>query len=444
MDALAFLAETDFDALPPAVRAQAELCLLDLIGVAAGGTGTRLSRLIRDHAASQFGGPHAMMFDGRSASAAGVALAGGMTIDSLDGHDGYNPAKGHVGCGLVPALLALAAETGLYNGKAFLAAVAQGYELGSRLAVALHASVPDYHTSGAWVAVAAAGAGGQLIGLAPERLAHAMGIAEYHGPRSQMMRCIDHPTMLKDGSGWGAMAGVSAVLLARDGFTGAPALTVDAPKTVWGDLGDRWLILEQYFKPFPICRWAQAPVEAALALRRAHGLTGADIAAIRVETFHESTRLAVREPQSTEEAQYSTSFPTAVALARGSLGAADLDGPALRDPEILRLSRAMVMAEHEHANARFPDFRTARVSLTLQDGRVLESGWTEPRWDARHPPAEADLRAKYHEFADPALGPERASLIESALHDLPGRGLRPLAALMAQPIRPDTTWLSAS
>ena len=54
-----------------------------------------------------------------------------------------------------------------------------------------------------------------------------MGIAEYHGPRSQMMRCIDYPTMLKDGSGFGAMAGVSAAFLAKDGFTGAPALTIE-------------------------------------------------------------------------------------------------------------------------------------------------------------------------------------------------------------------------
>jgi 2-methylcitrate dehydratase PrpD len=38
----------------------------------------------------------------------------------------------------------------------------------------------------------------------------AIGIAEYHGPRSKMMRVIDAPTMVKDGSGWGAMAGVSA------------------------------------------------------------------------------------------------------------------------------------------------------------------------------------------------------------------------------------------
>ena len=55
------------------------------------------------------------------------------------------------------------------------------------------------------------------------QLRHALGIAEFHAPRSQMMRCIDYPTMLKDGSGWGAMAGVSAAYLAADGFTGAPA-----------------------------------------------------------------------------------------------------------------------------------------------------------------------------------------------------------------------------
>ena len=43
-----------------------------------------------------------------------------------------------------------------------------------------------------------------------------------------MMRCIDHPTMVKDGSGWGAFAGVSAAYLAADGFTGAPAITIEA------------------------------------------------------------------------------------------------------------------------------------------------------------------------------------------------------------------------
>jgi len=61
-----------------------------------------------------------------------------------------------------------------------------------------------------------------------------------------MMRCIDHPTMVKDGSGWGAFAGVSAAYLAADGFTGAPAITIEAGGAAepWSDLGRRWRILE--------------------------------------------------------------------------------------------------------------------------------------------------------------------------------------------------------
>ena len=439
MDALKYIHSLQFPDLPGDVRLRAELCLLDLIGVAIAGSGTRLSRIIRDHAASQFGGPHAMLFDGRNASAAGLALAGGMTIDALDGHDGFNPAKGHIGCGLFPAALALSLETSVTDGAEFLTTIAIGYELGSRLALALHATAPDYHTSGAWVAVAAAATGARLLKLDTAQTAHALGIAEYHGPRSQMMRCIDAPTMVKDGSGWGAMAGVSAALLAQDGFTGAPALTITDPPEIWSDLGTRWLISEQYFKPYPVCRWAQAPVEAALTLRRQHNLSGADIVAIRVETFHESTRLATAEPKTTEEAQYSTSFPTAVALARGSLTAADIGDDALQDPEILRLSRAMTMTEDDHANARFPNYRTARVSLTLKDGTELQSDWHEPRWDAQHPPSEAELRTKYHDFADAALGRDRADAIENALQSLPKNGLAPLTALIAQPISPATT-----
>jgi 2-methylcitrate dehydratase PrpD len=85
------------------------------------------------------------------------------------------------------------------TGKEFLLCLTLGYELACRTALAQHASVPDYHTSGAWVAVAVAGMAARLMRLDPAQTAHAMGIAEYHGPRSQMMRCIDHPTMLKDG-----------------------------------------------------------------------------------------------------------------------------------------------------------------------------------------------------------------------------------------------------
>jgi 2-methylcitrate dehydratase PrpD len=84
---------------------------------------------------------------------------------------------------------------------------------------------------------------GLLAGLTPEETRHAVGIAEFYGPRSQMMRLIDHPSMLKDSAGWGATAGASAVHLARAGFSGAPALIVEQTPDHRADLangGSRW------------------------------------------------------------------------------------------------------------------------------------------------------------------------------------------------------------
>ncbi|MDG2230059.1 MAG: MmgE/PrpD family protein [Paracoccaceae bacterium] len=429
MTPLKFIHTFDMHSAPPDLRARIKLNLLDLIGIAAAGRQTRLAQIINDHAAENFGGILPMLFDGRKASAQGAALAAGMTIDSLDGHDGFNPAKGHIGCPMMPAALMLGHEANI-SGQDFLNSLIMGYEFGARAAMAQHGTVPDYHTSGSWGATAAAAAGARLANLTPDQTGHALGIAEYHGPRSQMMRCIDHPTMLKDGAGWGAMSGVAAVKLALSGFTGAPALTIEQAPDHWQDLGEHWYLREQYFKPYPVCRWAQPPIEAALKLRQAHHIQPAQIDKIEIITFHQSVRLATSTPRTTEEAQYSTSFPVAVALARGTVTPADIADDNLTDPEILRLSRAMQLREDDTANAAFPARRIARVAITLLDGRHYESDWNEARWDASAPPSENELREKYRALADPVLGPRRAGDIESAIDTLEKTALNALSQLI--------------
>jgi 2-methylcitrate dehydratase PrpD len=424
--------------LPDPVVARARDWLVDLLGVAAAGVRTPLSGIIRDHAVGQFGGTGArMLFDGRRVSAAGAALAGGMTIDSVDAHDGHRLTKGHTGCGVLPAALALAEACGRMDGDEFLTALVLGYEVGTRAGIALHRTACDYHTSGAWVALACAALGARALGLDAARTRHALGIAEYHGPRSQMMRVVDTPTMLKDGSGWGAMAGVSAAYLAQAGFTGAPAVTAEASDVadLWGDLGQRWHVLEQYYKPFPICRWAQPPVQAVLDLMTAHDLTSAAIERIEIVTFHESLRLATRFPRTTEEAQYSTSFPVAVAAARGTIGAGDIDGAALDDPETLRLAGSLILAESPAYNAAFPARRIAHAVLHLRDGRRLESGPTEARGDPESMVAVSEMRAKFHALADPVLGAARARNLRTAAETLGNEaGLETLCALCLSPV----------
>ncbi|MFD0857858.1 MmgE/PrpD family protein [Roseovarius aquimarinus] len=434
-----FLHDTRHGDLPQDVRRHARRWLLDLVGVAAGGATTDLSRIIRDHAAMQFGAGARgarMLFDGRIVSPAGAALAGGMTIDALDGHDGHKLTKGHVGCGVLPALLALSEAEGETRGDAFLTALALGYEIGTRAGIALHRTAPDYHTSGAWVALACAALGARALRLDAGRTRHAIGIAEYHGPRSQMMRCIDHPTMLKDGSGWGAMTGVSAAYLAADGFTGAPAITAEGADVadLWADLGSNWRISEQYFKPWPICRWAQSAVRAILDLRAEHGLTSPDVERIEIATFHESHRLAARSPSSTEEAQYSTSFPAAAAMVRGTVGPDEVSASAFADPEILRLSQGMIVIEAPEYNAAFPARRIAHVTLVLRDGRRLVSPPTEAPGDPEAPIADADLRAKFHGWAGPLLGASRAGAIEAAVDTIENTPWTRLGDLILAPL----------
>ncbi len=409
--------------LPREVCAFGRRCLLDLIGVAACGATTDMSRIMRNHAATQFGaGKRAalQLFDGRPVSPVGAALSGGVTIDAVDAHDGHKLTKGHVGCGVLPAALALADAEGLNDGNTFLTSLVIGYELGTRLGIALHRTAPDYHTSGAWVAVACSALGARALGLDAAQTREAMGIAEYHGPRSQMMRCIDHPTMVKDGSGWGAMAGVSAAYLAAEGFTGAPAITAEDPAVadLWSDLGHRWRILEQYCKPYPVCRWAQPPLQAVLDLRRLHGLRAEQVERIEVTTFHESVRLATRCPTTTEQAQYSTAFPTAAAMVRGRVSVLEIGDGAFQDPEILRLSESMVFTESEACNAAFPARRIAQVTLLLKDGRRLVSEPTEAQGDPEAPLSAEQVREKYHTLADPVLGVARSERAADAVADL--------------------------
>jgi 2-methylcitrate dehydratase PrpD len=429
---LAFIHDLGFDDLPRPVVAQAKRCVLDLVGVAASGLETDLSRIVRDHAVRHMGtgtGGARILLDGRRASPAGAAFAGASTIDAFDAHDGHPLTKGHAGVAVLPALLAVADAEGGGDGRDLLAALVLGYEVAIRAGIALHASVPDYHTSGAWNALGCAAVSARLLGLSADATRHALGIAEYHGPRSQMMRCIDHPTMVKDGSGWGALAGVSAAYLAADGFTGAPAITIEAGGAAepWSDLGRRWRILELYFKPQPVCRWAQPAIEAALALT-APALTGGArldperIRSVAIETFDAAARLGTRPPATTEEAQYGLGFPLAAALVRGHLGPGDIAGEGLRDKSVLRLLERITVAERPEFTRRFPAERIASVRIALDDGRVLESAPTAARGDADAPLGDDELRAKFELLAG-AAPPSRRAAIASAVEALE-RGAR--------------------
>ncbi len=429
-----FIHDTRFEDLPTEMIHEAVRCLTDTLGVSVGGAQTDMSRIIRSHAVRQFGGTGShIWWDGRTASPAGAALANGMTIDALDAHDGYKPAKGHVGCGVIPGLIAVMEAEGRNDANELLTSLIIGYEIGSRAGVALHDSVSDYHTSGAWIALAVAALGARQLGLTKAETREAVGIAEYHGPRSQMMRVIDAPTMVKDGSGWGAMAGVSAAYLAQDGFTGAPAITMEAPDLAhfWDDLGQNWLVAQQYIKLYPVCRWAQPPVEAVLALMKKHQFRADDVAEITIETFHEGKRLNTI-PNNTEEAQYSLPYAVAVALVRGTIGVDEVTQNGLSDQKIRAITKSIIITETDEFNAVFPAHRIARAILKLKDGRVLVSAPTEAKGDPEVKISDAVLWSKFYDLTVPVIGQDKATSLDKAIQALPdGNNVNRLFSLLA-------------
>ncbi len=420
-----FNADLRFEDIPDDVAQMAALYMLDLIGVAAAGSRLDAGRIARDHAvrhwAAGMDAPSArLLFDGRPTSLPGFGFAMAMQLDNLDAHDGWQPSKGHAGAALFPALAAFAVTDSGLTGREALTAFVSGYEIAYRAGVALHATVHDYHTSGAWNGLGCAAIGARLWGLSDDELRHALGIAEYHGPRSQMMREIANPTMLHDGTGFGAPVGIQAVLLAKDGFLGAPAATVEFEDAVfaWESLGEDWLTNQQYIKTYPICRWAHAAIDAALALRGAHGLSPEMIERVEIATFAYSAELNCDVPTTTSNAQYSLAWPVACALVRGSVGVEEVMEDSFSDAALIDMTERTSAHVDKEIDATFPNERLASVAITLRDGKVLESGTTRASGGPTPQAGEAEVLDKFHRFTDPVVGEARAGDIADAVLSL--------------------------
>lgn len=404
--------------IPESALRMAAKLLVDTVGVAAGAANLDVAKIAREFAvdfqaagSADYSAP--LMFDGRHSSLVGAAFASATQIDNLDGHDGYNPTKGHIGCAVVPALFAFSHMKPNMTGREALSTLVIAYEVAARAGIALHATVSDYHTSGAWNALGVAAMGCRLMNSDAEKLLHALGIAEYHGPRSQMMREIDNPTMLHDGSGMGAQIGVSAALLAERGFEGAPALTVESEAVArhWDDLGDFWTIEHNYIKPYPICRWAHAAIDATRKLMEEYEFSAADVATVDVRTFHEASRLFSGMPQTTSHAQYSLGFAIAVMLHHRRIGPEHISGAILQNAAIAETLKTIIIVEDERHSSRFPANRWSDVTITLMDGRTLVSGDVHARGGPEAPMEAHEVREKYNAMTSNALTLTRAEKI---------------------------------
>lgn len=375
--------------------------------------------IVRNYATDRLGGQavstEATLLDGSGTllTTEGATLTNGIAANALDIDDGHREVKGHPAAVVIPPAIA-AAEATDASIQEFLDAVFVGYEIAVRAGLAIHAVDGVYTGTGSWGAVGAAAATARLFDLSAEQIAHALGIAEYHAPRTPIMRGVEQPGMTKDGIGWGAYAGIVAAYLAKAGFTGSG--TVFDESDVTNTLGEEFHVTNGYLKPYPCCRWAQPGVEAVLTLTSQHDFTPEAVQSMVIETFEEATHLQIRNPKTPEEAQYSYPYPVAAALAHGRFTQAEHAVSARTDSNILELAEHVEFSVDKTLNARFPSECLARIEI--ETGNDTYQSDVTPARGARDLPlsSEAQLQ-KARRLVSPTLTPTVIDRTDEYLDD---------------------------
>ncbi|MCP3669241.1 MAG: MmgE/PrpD family protein [Gammaproteobacteria bacterium] len=387
--------------IPAAVVRKAEYSLLDCCGVTLAGSRMRAADIMQAFARRNLShdrtDPGAfksrLLFDGRAVSPGGAALAAGQAADSMDAHDGFHQIKGsHISATLFAGLLSLVdavhdtPELPQLNGSDLFTAWIIGQEVAIRFGCALQSTRPDtYIPSGLIGAIGIAAMGGRILNLNHEQINHAFGIAELHGPRIQTengWRVTIVPSMLKDTISWGAMAGVNAVLLARDGFTGAPCGIIQnkSLQSYFDDFVKQWFSLNLYMKPLPCCRYSVPAVRGILQLLRLHhyvdGIDPNDVAEVTVTTFHEAWLLGrnIQIPDSAEVAQYHVAWPVAAALVSGRLPGPQqmCDHAVASNTHIQKMCSKIKIETNNDYTSVFPQRTLADVRIKRTDGSIFE------------------------------------------------------------------------
>ena len=393
--------------MPEVVRAAGRRSLLNMVGTAIGGSNeAAIQKLVAMLPA--FSGPETASIIGRTerADMLWAAYINAASANIFDYDDTHIPTVIHPAAPVAPAVLALAetlaAEGRPVSGGALIEAFVLGAEITCRLGNALH---PDHYARG-WHITSTCGAFGaalaasRLLRLSPSQLVDALGhaLAQATGSVETL------GTMSKSLSvGQAARAGLMSALLAARGYTGpdAPlegargflALHSDNPdfSALTDDLGTRWEILKNTFKPYPCGVVLNPVIEACLALHMEGNFKADEIASITL-TGHPLLRQRTDRPDvSTGRlAQVSAQHAVAVSLLWGRADLEAFSDSAVGNPELKAVARKLSFLDDPSFT-----FEAAEVCLLLQDGRKLVRKIDAAKGGLEYPMSEADLAAKF-------------------------------------------------
>ena len=128
--------ELQYNALPAEAIVQAKVGILDTVGVTLAGATEDATRIVLGVSGSG-SGPALVFGHARRVGALDAALVNGTASHALDFDDCNNTLGGHPSAPILPALFALADETGA-TGRDFIAAYVAGFETECKLSLAVN------------------------------------------------------------------------------------------------------------------------------------------------------------------------------------------------------------------------------------------------------------------------------------------------------------------
>lgn len=439
MPLAAALARTIVDAratpFPAVVREKARACLLDFLGCAFDAHTLPWSR--QAALLAEGDGPCTIIGASAGAATGDAAFANAVAGHGLVREDMHAGAVAHLGVVVLPAVLALAERRGRTLAEALDAAVV-GYEVGARLGRAI--VTPEFshffRPTGFVGPAAAAAACATLLGLTVAQTQSALALAANMAsglnqwPHSGADDMFFHPGVATrngltaarlaelgaEGSA-GALDGQAGLLTAmRPDRTVPPVSLFDGPPE----------ILSVFFKPVPVCNFAQTPALAAIRLAADGGLDPQAIRAVHVRV----SRAAKVYPGCDHpgpfarilQAKMSIHYAVASALLDRRVDEAsyaDLDDAARQ-----ALAAKITVAADDAYTAAFPQLQGATVEIALADGRTLSCALPDV--------VAADMaqvRARFRHAAGAVIGDAAAQRIEAAVDD--PSGAVAVAALLA-------------
>jgi 2-methylcitrate dehydratase PrpD len=411
--------------IPSAARDKVSLCVLDFLACALEAHALPWARQAAA-LATDGAGPCTIIGTAKTVPATDATFANAVAGHGLVREDMHTGSVSHLGVVVLPPLLALAQEQRV-DGRTFAAAAVIGYEVGARVGRAL--VTPEFtrtfRPTGFTGPLASAAACSYLLGSDARGTASALALAanmaggQNQWPHTGSDDMFFHP-------GIAARNGLTAARLASLGAHGSeqaldgeagllPAYRPDrrAPDIRLFDSEPE--IMSVFFKPVPVCNFAQTPCLAAVEIVTDEQIDCRDITAVSVKTSHAAKAYPGCDYAGpfarVLQAKMSIQHAVASALARGRVDEEsyrDLNDATVRE----LANRVTVEADTGFTNA-FPAKQGAEVMITLQNGTTLS------RRLADVVPADSALiRRRFRTAAAAVLGAERANALEQAVDGL--------------------------